>query len=89
MIGSGRADIGPGADLLEESIELIRPYAEHVGCVAEVEHARTMIARGTSARRQREIYTDAVEKGASPRDALLAVADLLIAHTVPGEKSAV
>jgi carboxylate-amine ligase len=89
LIDFGRAEIVPYADLLEEIIELIRPDAEHFGCVAEVEHARTIIARGTSARRQREIYTDAVEKGASPRDALLAVADHLIAHTVPGEKSAV
>ncbi|MET4735105.1 carboxylate-amine ligase [Thalassospira sp. MBR-102] len=89
LIDFGRAEIVPYADLLEEIIELIRPDAEHFGCVAEVEHARTIIARGTSARRQREIYTDAVKKGASPRDALLAVADHLIAHTVPGEKSAV
>ncbi|KEO55081.1 carboxylate-amine ligase [Thalassospira permensis] len=89
LIDFGRAEIVPYADLLEEIIELIRPDAEHFGCVAEVEHARTIIARGTSARRQREIYTDAVENGASPRDALLAVADNLIAHTVPGEKSAV
>ncbi|RCK30873.1 carboxylate--amine ligase [Thalassospira xiamenensis] len=89
LIDFGRAEIVPYADLLEEIIELIRPDAEHFGCVAEVEHARTIIKRGTSARRQREIYTDAVENGASPRDALLAVADHLIAHTVPGEKSAV
>lgn len=89
LIDFGRAEIVPYADLLEEIIELIRPDAEHFGCVAEVGHARTIIARGTSARRQREIYTEAVESGASPRDALLAVADHLIAHTVPGEKSAV
>lgn len=89
LIDFGRAEIVPYADLLEEIIELIRPDAEHFGCVAEIEHARTIIKRGTSARRQREIYTDAVENGASPRDALLAVADHLIMHTVPGEKSAV
>lgn len=89
LIDFGRAEIVPYADLLEEIIELIRPDAEHFGCVAEVEHARTIIARGTSARRQREIYTDAVEKGASPRDALLAVADHLMVQTVPGEKSPV
>ena len=74
----------PYADLVEEILELIRPDAEYFGCVAEVEHAREIIHRGTSARRQREIYNAAIERGTSVNDALLAVADCLIERTVPG-----
>lgn len=84
LIDFGRAEIVPYADLVEEILELIRPDAEFFGCVAEVEHAREIIHRGTSARRQREIYNAAIEQGASPNDALLAVADRLIERTVPG-----
>lgn len=88
LIDFGRGEIVPYADLLEEIIELIRPDAEYFGCVAEIEHARRIITRGTSARQQREVFANAVENGASPSDALVAVADHLIAQTVPGEKSA-
>ncbi|MDP2700204.1 carboxylate-amine ligase [Thalassospira sp.] len=83
LIDFGRSEIVPYADLLEEILDLIRPDAEHFGCVAEIEHARTIIARGTSARRQRETYNHAIEAGMSPRDALLSVADQLIAETTP------
>ncbi|MEE3043774.1 MAG: carboxylate-amine ligase [Pseudomonadota bacterium] len=84
LIDFGRGEIVPYADLVEEILELIRPDAEYFGCVAEVEHAREIIHRGTSARRQREIYNAAIERGASVNDALLAVADCLIERTVPG-----
>ena len=34
-------------DLTDELIELLRPHAEALGCLAEVEHARTIVRRGT------------------------------------------
>jgi carboxylate-amine ligase len=87
LIDFGRGEIVPYADLLEEILELIRPDAEFFGCVDEVEHARTIIKRGTSARRQREIYDAAIELGASSKDALIAVADVLIERTDPNARS--
>ena len=83
LIDFGRGEIVPYADLLEEILDLIRPDAEHFGCVAEVEHARKILERGTSADRQRNIYNAAIDRGISPRDALVEVADYLITETSP------
>lgn len=83
LIDFGLGEIVPYADLLEEILDLIRPDAEFFGCIAEVEHARTILKRGTSAQRQREIYQQAMDRGESPREALLGVADWLIEKTAP------
>ena len=83
LIDFGRGEIVPYADLLEEILELVRPDAEHFGCVAEIEHARKILDRGTSSERQRNIYHAAIERGESPRDALIAVTDYLISETSP------
>jgi len=55
--------------------------AEALGCVAEVEHARTIPERGNSARRQVAAYEKALAAGASKREGLQAVVDHLIAET--------
>ena len=89
LIDFGRAEIVPYVDLVEEILELIRPDAEFFGCVAEIEHARVIVQRGTSARRQRDVFDAAIERGISPRDALVAVADHLIEQTVPGSQSVI
>ena len=78
--GIGR--LVPFTDLVEEMIELVRPDAEMLGCVAEVEHARVIAAEGTSARRQVLAYESALAAGASDADALRAVVDELIADTL-------
>ena len=44
------------SDLLEELIELVREDAERLNCVAEVEHAREIVRRGTSAQRQLAVF---------------------------------
>lgn len=72
----------PFSDLIDELIELVRPDAEELGCVAEVEHARVIAAEGTSARRQVKAFDDALAGGASQDDALRAVVDELIADTL-------
>ena len=86
-VDSGLVDFGasvlvPFADLVEEMIELVRPDAEALDCVAEVEHTRTICARGTSADRQLAVYSSALEAGATPDEALKAVVDSLVADTV-------
>ena len=70
--------------LLEELIELVRPDAEALGCLAEVEHARQIVRRGTSAHRQIDVYEAARESGASEREALRAVVDWLRRETAAG-----
>ncbi len=81
LIDLGKGTVTPFAELIEELIELTAPDAEHFGCVAEIEHARTIIARGTSADRQVACYNKAVAEGASPDEAIKAVVDQLIEQT--------
>jgi carboxylate-amine ligase len=86
-------DFGIGAqvaygELLEEVIELVRPDAERLGCVAEIEHTRAIVARGTSAQHQLGVYERAIEAGAGEQDALRAVVDWLIEETVRDTEAA-
>ena len=72
----------PFPDLVEELLELVKPDAEALDCVAEVEHARTICERGSAADRQLAVYRGALEEGATTDEALKAVVDALIADTV-------
>lgn len=82
LMDFGIGTLVPFADLVDEMIELVRPDAEELGCVAEVEHARVIAAEGTSARRQVKAYDEALAGGASQDEALRAVVDQLIADTL-------
>jgi carboxylate-amine ligase len=84
LVDFGKGEVVPVADLLEEIIALTREDAEALGCVGEVERARDIIGRGTSAHRQLAIYRAAVETGAAREEALRAVVDWLIEETVAG-----
>lgn len=84
MVDFGKGAVVPFADLLEELIELIAEDAQALDCEADVLHARTILARGTSAHRQLAAYDAAKAAGADDRDALFAVVDHLIAETVAG-----
>lgn len=84
MVDFGRGEIIPYADLLEEILELLREDAQYFDCIAEVEHARKILRRGTSAHWQIKAYNDAKEAGASHENALEAVVDLLIDETMHG-----
>ena len=72
----------PFGDLVAELVELVRPDAEALNCVAEVEHALTICKRGSSADRQLAVYHTALEEGASEDEALKAVVDALVADTI-------
>ncbi len=85
--GQGLVDFGKGsvvdyADLLEEILSLVREDAERLDCVAEIEHARNILARGTSAHSQVAVYNEAVANGADEPEALRAVVDWLIEETM-------
>ena len=51
-------------------------------CVAEIEHARVIARRGTSADHQLKVYKAALDGGASDHDAQVAVVDWLIEQSV-------
>ena len=78
LIDFGRGDIVPMAELLDELIALIAEDADHLGCMAEVENARDMLRRGTSAGRQRQVHADALHAGKTSEQALHAVVRHLI-----------
>ena len=84
----GRRTTVPFVELTDELVELLRPYAETLGCVAEVEHASTIARKGTSADHQLRIYREALDGGAEDHDAQIAVVDWLVEETTRGVMSA-
>jgi carboxylate-amine ligase len=84
LIDLGRGNVIPCAQLYEELIELIREDAEALDCVAEVEHVRRILARGTSAHRQLEIRRRLLGEGKSVEEAERAVIAHLIEETARG-----
>ena len=82
LVDFGKGVVVPFPTLLEELFDLVAEDAAYFGCVAEMAHARTILARGTSADRQLARY-DAVKKlGGSEQEALVAVVDGIIEETV-------
>lgn len=63
LVDFGKGEAVPDAALLEELIELTREEAIQLGCLAEVERARGILRRGTSAQRQLQVYRDALHAG--------------------------
>ncbi len=88
LVDFGQGRIVPYSDLLEEIIDLTREDAAHFGCTAEVERARDILARGTSAHRQVAIYQEALENGATGWEALHKVVDWLAEETMVGVRDA-
>jgi len=84
LVDFGRGEIVAYRELLEEILVLIREDAQHFDCVAEVEHARTILDRGTSAHWQLATYQQAIAGGASEDDAFKAVVDMLVEETLHG-----
>lgn len=82
LIDFGSGEQVPLADLIDEVLDLIREDAERFGCVEEVENARDIIARGTSAQSQRAIHQQTLDEGGDKQAALHAVVDWLIEETV-------
>ena len=82
-------DLGKGrrsnfSQLAGEILELVREDAEELDCIDDVENVRQIVEQGSSAQRQRAVYTAAREAGADERGALTAVVDFLIEETVTG-----
>jgi carboxylate-amine ligase len=54
---------------------------------AEVDHARRILARGTSADRQLALYQQQLDRGLNPSQALKAIVDQLVVETVANVKA--
>ena len=81
LIDLAKGSVIPFPDLLDELLELVAEDAEFLGCEGELEKCRQILESGTSAHKQVAAYEAAKEAGASERDALNAVVDLLIEET--------
>lgn len=86
LVDFGRGAVVPYPALLDELIAMVVEEAEGLGCLAEVEGARDILDRGTSAHRQRAVYEQALRNGAEASEAMRAVVDWLIAETRFGLK---
>ena len=82
LIDFGKGSLVPCERLVDELVELVRPDAEALGCVAEIGHLRSICARGTSANRQLAAYRAALDVGADHDEALAEVVQHLIDETL-------
>jgi carboxylate-amine ligase len=82
LVDFGRGTLLPVHELIDELIDLLTIDAQELGCLSELQHLRTIHARGTSADRQLQLYHDRVEGGISKDEALRDVVDFLIEETV-------
>lgn len=71
----------PIAEMVEQMLELVREDAAALDCENQVSHARTILARGTSADQQLKCYFAARESGEPRQAALTDVAEWLVATT--------
>jgi carboxylate-amine ligase len=78
----GKGELVAFRDLVEELLELISEDAEALGCAKEVQHARIIVSRGTSADRQVALFEQLRAQGASRKEALKAVVDQLVSETL-------
>lgn len=84
LIDFGRSALVPCAQLLDEFLDMIADDAVALDCVREVEAARGILHRGTSADRQLQVHADALERGLNAEAAMHAVVDWLIEETAAG-----
>ena len=84
LVDFGKGEIVPFSQLLDEMIMLVWEDADTLGCLAEIEHTRDIVARGTSAHHQLAVYQAALAEGADEETALKRVVDWLIAETMRG-----
>jgi carboxylate-amine ligase len=81
LLDLARGELVPFADLLEELLEIAHDDAVALDCLAEIEHARVILKRGTSAHQQLDLYQMARKQGATDGEALSAVVGWLARTT--------
>ncbi len=78
LIDFGKREVVDFSALIEELIDLVGEDAEALGCLPEVQATREILARGTSADTQRQVFANAVQAGDSRTAALQGVVRHLI-----------
>src|SRR5262247_803209 len=78
----GKGELVAFRDLVDELLAMLSEDAAALGCSTELAHARTILARGTSADRQVAHFQAQLAAGATREAALLSVVDHLIKETV-------
>lgn len=84
LLDLARGELVSCQRLVEELLAFVDEDALAFGCVAHVHHARTILSRGTSAMRQRQVYAAARSAGSPHELALRAVVDWLRSETLVG-----
>ena len=84
LVDFGREEEVPLPDLIDEMIDLVDDVVDELGSREAVAYARTIARQGSSADRQLKVYRDRQSEGATPRQALVAVVDHLVAETRAG-----
>jgi carboxylate-amine ligase len=84
LIDFGRSELVPMPQLIDELVDIVSAQAILLGSVEQMERARSIVANGTSADRQLEVFGRAMADGAEQPEALREVVDHLIAETVEG-----
>jgi carboxylate-amine ligase len=69
-------------ETVDALLDRLHPDAEALDCVGEISHARTIVARGSSAHQQIQVYAQARIAGRSRSKALKDVVDFLLRMTV-------
>jgi len=78
LIDFGKREMVDFEYLTEELIDLVREDAEALGCIEEVEGTRRILVSGTSADRQRMVYSDSLQAEKTVDEALRDVVRHLI-----------
>ena len=81
LLDLARGELVPFPELLEELLAITHEDAVALDCLAETEHARAILKRGSSAHQQLEIYQMARRQGATDSEALSAVVGWLAKTT--------
>ena len=81
LLDLARGELVSFAELLEELLTVVRDDAVALDCLAEIEHARVILKRGSSAHQQQDVYHTARQQGATDGEALSAVVGWLVKTT--------
>ena len=81
LLDLARGELVPFAELLDELLAITHDDAVALDCLAETEHARVILKRGTSAHQQLDVYQTARRQGATDGEALSAVVGWLARTT--------
>ena len=81
-LAAGR--LTPMAALIDELVDILGEEASELGCRAELERTRAIVAGGTSADRQLTIHRGVIANGGSAEDGHRAVVDWLVEKTLAG-----